>query len=366
MKSIKRFRRVALPIKAMLARLANAEIRTVALRMKTTMKTRRIARQISLSGFSCAILLTTGCASIVGGMHQSLSVQTKLADGRMIAGASCKLQSSKGTWYVTTPGSVTVHRSNDDLSISCRKSGSEFGNATVMASTRGWMFGNAMYGGVMGANLDASTGAGYRYPDEITVLAGNDIDPLSASPFIAVPVPVAATFPVTETSPIAATLPVAATLPAKIPPPAVTASPPPVSSRVTAPSPVAIAPRGTAIEKNRDDRDASELPAIQRRVAPGVATMVAAHADWENLCKTSGAAPDINVRDRSQHGALEITQGEFAAPEGNARPTCASGNIYGTQIFYTPDPGFHGTDHFRYDVTTATGQFTRVVEIVVR
>lgn len=330
------------------------------------MRTRRIVRQISFCGFSSAILLTTGCASIVGGMHQSVSVQTKSADGKMIAGANCKLQSSKGTWYVTTPGSVTVHRANDDLSISCRKSGKEFGNATVMASTRGWMLGNAMYGGVMGANLDASTGAGYRYPEEITVLAGNDVDPLSASPFIAVPVPVASTLPVTATPPMTATLPVATTPPVKIPSPTVTSPPPLVSSHVAVPSPVAIAPRGTAIKKNRDDRDASELPAIQRRVAPGVATMVAAHADWENLCKTSGAAPAINVRDGSQHGALEITQGEFAAPGGNARPTCASGNIYGTQIFCTPDPGFHGTDHFRYDVTTATGQFTRVVEIVAR
>ena len=61
----------------------------------------------------------TGCASIVSGHQQSVSVSTN-----PVTGANCTLENNKGRWYVpSTPGSVTVHRSFEDLQIECKKKG---------------------------------------------------------------------------------------------------------------------------------------------------------------------------------------------------------------------------------------------------
>ena len=40
-----------------------------------------------------------------------------------VTGAMCTLANSKGSYYVTTPGSVMVRNACDQLSISCTKEG---------------------------------------------------------------------------------------------------------------------------------------------------------------------------------------------------------------------------------------------------
>lgn len=64
--------------------------------------------------------LASGCASIVSGSQQSISVETR-QKGLMVKNATCKLNNTRGTWYVNTPGSVTVSRSFEDLAIQCEK-----------------------------------------------------------------------------------------------------------------------------------------------------------------------------------------------------------------------------------------------------
>lgn len=111
-----------------------------------------------------AIILLTGCASIVDGQNQSLSVQTT-----PVAGAQCKLTNSKGQWFVNpTPGSVTVHRAYGDMTVDCHE-GNYAGVSTVKSSTKGMAFGNVVFGGVVGGGVDAATGAAYDYPPSIIV-----------------------------------------------------------------------------------------------------------------------------------------------------------------------------------------------------
>jgi len=123
---------------------------------------------------TCAVLgllSLTGCASIVGGSSQVVSVETRKGPD-VLSGAACKLTNNKGTWFLTTPGTVTVHRAYDDLSIKCEKDGSEPGITTVKSSTKGMAFGNILFGGVIGVAVDAGTGAAYDYPALITVAMG--------------------------------------------------------------------------------------------------------------------------------------------------------------------------------------------------
>jgi hypothetical protein len=120
--------------------------------------------------------LATGCATITGGTHQDVSVKTQ-KDSVDVAGANCVLTNSKGTWEVTTPGKVTVHRAKDDLSVKCAMDGAVDAVATVKSSTRkGVVAGNAVMFGLVGViaaeGVDKSTGGAYAYPDDITVSFG--------------------------------------------------------------------------------------------------------------------------------------------------------------------------------------------------
>jgi hypothetical protein len=113
----------------------------------------------------------TGCASIVSGTSQIVSVETLHSSGN-VAGATCKLQNDKGVYYVTTPGTVTVHRAYGDMNVRCEKPGFDPGLATVKSRTKAMMAGNILFGGVIGVGVDAASGAAYDYPALFLVTMG--------------------------------------------------------------------------------------------------------------------------------------------------------------------------------------------------
>ena len=123
-------------------------------------------KRIATAATAVAIALLSGCASIVSGVNQSVTVDTPGC-----AGASCKLTNDKGTWAVTTPGSVVVHRAYGPLTVVCTKGTDPAATATttVNSSTKGMAFGNILFGGIIGAGVDAGTGAAYDYPNSILV-----------------------------------------------------------------------------------------------------------------------------------------------------------------------------------------------------
>jgi len=116
--------------------------------------------------------LTSGCSSITGTTNQSVSVQTREQSGGEVTGAACELTNKQGKWFVTTPGSVVIHRSNDDMLVLCNKTDYEPGRAAVVSETKGSMFGNILFGGGIGAIVDHSNGSAYEYPTLIEILMG--------------------------------------------------------------------------------------------------------------------------------------------------------------------------------------------------
>lgn len=144
--------------------------------MKKNSAARRTASFFVLS----AMLALTGCASIVSGTNQVVSVQTT-APNKDANGATCKLENDKGIYFVTTPGTVTVHRAFGDMTVKCEKAGFAPGLATFKSSTKAMMAGNLIFGGVIGAGVDAASGAAYDYPALLQIQMNDSINDATAT-----------------------------------------------------------------------------------------------------------------------------------------------------------------------------------------
>ena len=133
-------------------------------------------------------VFAAGCASITGSKNQPVSVQTH-HNGSPIEGANCTLTNDKGTWFLKTPGSTTIQKSGQDLVVACNKEGVPAGTASVVSSANGGVWGNILFGGIIGYAVDASTGAAFDYPTSMTVQMGQvlKLEPPKANPDGSVP-----------------------------------------------------------------------------------------------------------------------------------------------------------------------------------
>lgn len=127
-----------------------------------------MSKRFLLAAAAALSVLCTGCASIVGGTSQNISVEAR-QDAKSVVGAACTLSNDKGKWFVTTPGSVGVQRSYEAMNVTCTKSGSEPGTAAAQSTTKPMAFGNLIFGGIVGAAIDIGSGAAYEYPNLIAV-----------------------------------------------------------------------------------------------------------------------------------------------------------------------------------------------------
>ena len=162
---------------------------------------KQILRIVSMAAILAGASGLTGCASIVSGTNQVVSVETLHASGP-VTGATCKLENDKGVYYVTTPGTVTVHRAYGDMNVQCEKLGFDPGLATIKSATKGMMAGNILVGGFIGAGVDAATGAGYDYPNTFQIMMGQQTNVPAAAPQAAAPA-AAASAPAAPAAPVA-------------------------------------------------------------------------------------------------------------------------------------------------------------------
>lgn len=138
--------------------------------------------------------LLTGCASISGERMQPITVKT-IHDNVEIAGVGCTLTNDAGSWFVTTPGSISVHKSTGDLAVDCRKDAFA-GNQTLVSKSNGAVWGNVLIGGGIGYIVDRNTGAGFDYPAATTIM----LRKLGETPAATVPAAVAEAPAVTSLS----------------------------------------------------------------------------------------------------------------------------------------------------------------------
>lgn len=114
-----------------------------------------------------AALLLGGCASITGSQTQPISIQATQGN-QIVSGASCTLSNDAGKWYVKTPGSVSVKKSTADLLVECAKDEAA-GQQAVASKANTNVWGNILVGGLIGYAIDRNSGAGFDYPEAVTI-----------------------------------------------------------------------------------------------------------------------------------------------------------------------------------------------------
>ena len=111
-----------------------------------------------------AILMLTGCASIVEGTSQEIIVNTNPEN------AHCKfMREGVSIATVETPGAVTVKKSKHDINIICNKKGYRQATFYNHSDVAGATVGNVILGGGIGWAIDSANGADNKYTSPVNI-----------------------------------------------------------------------------------------------------------------------------------------------------------------------------------------------------
>lgn len=113
-----------------------------------------------------ATLALASCATVLAGTTQVVTVDSDPPQ------ATCRVMRA-GVLVadrLTTPQKISVPRNKDSLELGCTAAGMADKQQFVAAGFNGATMGNILLGGVIGAAVDAGSGANYSYPDRIVVV----------------------------------------------------------------------------------------------------------------------------------------------------------------------------------------------------
>ena len=124
----------------------------------------RLLRLVLAIGF---LSLLSACATILEEDTQEVNVRLFCAEKQLLA--TCSLQNDKGRWLVSAPGRVTIKNDINPLQISCKGQYVPSFSVTALPMPTMSMFGNVLFGGVLGAAVDVYNNTGMKYPENIDI-----------------------------------------------------------------------------------------------------------------------------------------------------------------------------------------------------
>lgn len=122
-------------------------------------------RAVTILALSILGLGLTGCATIVKDKSDTVTILTPNCP----AGTSCKISNKKGSWVVQTPNTITVPKSDDSLLVICSTPDGREISGSLESKDGGMIWGNILFGGIIGAVVDARTDASRDYGDSIVL-----------------------------------------------------------------------------------------------------------------------------------------------------------------------------------------------------
>ncbi len=104
-------------------------------------------------------IVVGACATITKGTTQPIVLATP-----GVVGAQCTLNSPAiGTKVVTTPASLVLDKSQNSITVVCKKECYQDGTGIISSNTETMAAGNILAGGVIGLGIDAASGAMNKY-----------------------------------------------------------------------------------------------------------------------------------------------------------------------------------------------------------
>jgi len=117
-----------------------------------------IAKVLGLAAMGSAMVMLTGCASIISGRHQSITFTSTPDDATVTV---------DGKPLGKTPLSYQMERKSKDQAVTLQKDGYKPVTFQLKSTVNGWFFGNLIFGGLFGMSTDSSTGALYAYSQDM-------------------------------------------------------------------------------------------------------------------------------------------------------------------------------------------------------
>lgn len=133
----------------------------------------RVTHMSRIGKIAVAALLAAlgGCATLTEESTDQLLEVHAVQDNREVVGIGCVLSNKAGRWFVVAPGRVRVARHAQPLTIDCGHDGvgrtveevhSRYDSRDLIAT--------AVTTGGLGYLVDRRSGAGFGYPDTLTVI----------------------------------------------------------------------------------------------------------------------------------------------------------------------------------------------------
>jgi len=110
-----------------------------------------------------AALLVSACASVVSDNDSTTFIQTDPDK------AKCELHGHNYRQTLETPNSILLPANAAPITVACTADGYKTATKKLDTKIDGWIFGNIILGGVVGAAIDLARGAGFKYPPQFFV-----------------------------------------------------------------------------------------------------------------------------------------------------------------------------------------------------
>lgn len=122
-------------------------------------------KKILVLCMSVSISVMSGCATILNGPNQAITVLTP-----PVSDAQCSLENDKGSWLIDkTPGTIVVKRSYKNLLVTCKKTELRKHSISIKPELSKIVYLNILFSGFMGSVVDKANGSAFEYPSEIKV-----------------------------------------------------------------------------------------------------------------------------------------------------------------------------------------------------
>lgn len=120
----------------------------------------------SLAALLLISSFTSGCATIIKGQSQDLTVNTNPS------GASCVITRNGANVATINPTPATIHieKTKYDILVTCDKKGYETATYSGHSGNEGAVLGNIIAGGGIGWAVDSATGSDNHYESPINIM----------------------------------------------------------------------------------------------------------------------------------------------------------------------------------------------------